>query len=521
MKTQFACAAALLAVSVAAMAGPANLTIQAGKPGATINKNIYGQFSEMLGTGVYDGIYVGENSPIPNTRGLRNDVIAALKELKVPLVRWPGGCYADYYHWRDGIGPKDKRPVHINGWGDVTENHAFGTHEFFDFVEQIGADAYVNANIGTGSPQEAADWLEYMTGTQDTTMVRARKANGREKPWPVAVYAIGNETWGCGGNMRAEYYADLYNQYATFLRTPQKPGPVMLASGDRSGEYTDFTKVLMANRRAPMDAISLHYYTILGPDWDHKDTATGFTEAGWIQTLANTVKMDGFIAKHDAVMTAAEKKTAAAGGPKNKIGLYIDEWGTWYKPAPGTNPGFLVQQNSLRDAIVAAANLNIFHKYASRVQMTSIAQTVNVLQAMILTDGPKMVLTPTYHVFHMFKPFQDATNLPIVLKTDTYKYGKWSVPQVSASAARSKDGKIIVGLANLDPHKPATITTALSGVAASSVTGEILTAGAMDAHNTFDKPDVVKPVAFKDAKLVNGSLNVTLPPMSVVVLTVQ
>ena len=503
--------------------GATTLVIRADQPGAVINKNVYGQFSEHLGSGVYGGIYVGRNSPIPNTRGFRNDVISALKELKVPMVRWPGGCYADEYHWRDGIGPMEKRNTRINtNWGGVPDPNTFGTHEFFDFVEMIGADAYVNANVGTGSPQEAAQWLEYMTGDQDTTLVKERQANGRDKPWKVAVYAMGNETWGCGGNMRPDYYADVYNRFATFMKTPQNPKPVMLASGDRDGSATDFTLALMKNRRGAMDAISMHYYTVLGPTWFNKDTATGFDEAGWINILANTIKMDGYIKKHDAIMTAAEKKVSgAAHGPKNKIGLYIDEWGTWYKPEPGSNPGFLVQQNTIRDAIVAAANFNIFHKYAARVQMTSIAQTVNVLQAMILTDGPRMALTPTYHVFHMYKPFQGATSLPVAIKTGTYRYGKWSVPQVSASAARTTEGTIVVGLANLDPHRPARVSALLNGVRAGKVKGEILTAGAMDAHNTFDNPDTVHPAAFEGVSLAGGKLTGTLPPQSVVVLTVM
>ncbi len=517
MKTYLAaCAAVLLASS--AFAAPASLTIHADKPGATINKYVYGQFSEMLGSGVYGGIWVGENSPIPNTRGLRNDVIAALKELHVPLVRWPGGCYADEYHWRDGIGPKDKRTTRLNtNWGGVVDPNTFGTHEFFDLVEQIGADAYVNANVGTGSPQEAAQWLEYMTGTADTTLVKERKANGRDKPFKVAIYAMGNETWGCGGNMRAEYYADLYNQYATFMKTTQNPAPIMLASGDRSGDATDFTKVLMENRRARMDGISLHYYTVLGDKWEIKDAAVGFSEENWIKVLANTVKMDGYIKTHDELMTAAEEKA----GSTKKVGLYIDEWGTWYKPEPGTNPGFLVQQNTIRDAIVAAANLNIFHKYAARVEMTSIAQTINVLQAMILTDGPKMLLTPTYHVFHMYKPFQDATSLPIDVKTGTYGYGGITVAQVSASAAKTKDGAIVIGLANLDPHNAAQVSAAIAGAKTGTVKGEVLTAATMDAHNSFTAPNAVHPVAFNGAKLANGKLSLSLPPESVVVLTIR
>jgi alpha-N-arabinofuranosidase len=496
------------------------LTIHADRPAAVINKNIYGQFSEHLGSGVYGGIYVGENSSIPNTRGFRNDVVAALKELKVPMVRWPGGCFADEYHWRDGIGPREKRTVRINtNWGGVPESNSFGTHEFFDFAEMIGADAYVNANVGTGSPQEAAQWLEYMTGNQETTLVKERKANGREKPWKVSIYAMGNETWGCGGNMRPEYYSDVYNQYATFMKTQPGAMPELLASGDHDNQ-TVFTSSLLKNVRARMDAISLHYYTILGPNWENKDSATGFSEAGWINTLANTLKMDGFIQAQDAIMTDFEKKRFG-NNPGKKIGLYVDEWGTWYKPEPGSNPGFLVQQNTLRDAVVAAANFNIFHKYADRVRMTAIAQTINVLQAMILTDGPKMILTPTYHAFHMYKPFQDAISLPIDIQTVDYKYDKWSVPQVSASAAKSKDGSIVIGLTNLDPNKAANVSIAIAGAQISQVKGEALTADRMDAHNTFKNPESIHPAPFDGAKLSGNKLNITLPAKSVVVLKLK
>jgi alpha-L-arabinofuranosidase len=513
-------AALSLQFTLAAEQAATTITIQAGRPGATINKNVYGQFSEHLGSGIYGGIYVGENSPIPNTRGFRNDVIAALKELKVPMVRWPGGCFADEYHWRDGIGPKDKRPVRINtNWGGVPENNSFGTQEFFDFVEMIGADAYVNANVGTGSPQEAAQWLEYMTGDQNTTLVKERRANGREKPWKVSIYAMGNETWGCGGNMRPEYYADVYNQYASFMKTQPGFMPEMLASGDHD-DQTVFTTELMNNARSRMDAISLHYYTILGPRWENKDTATGFNEAGWINTLANTLRMDDFIKKQDAIMTAVEEKRGS-GAPRKKTGLYVDEWGTWYKPEPGSNPGFLVQQNSLRDAVIAAANFNIFHKYADRVRMTAIAQTINVLQAMILTDGPKMILTPTYHVFRMYKPFQDAASLPLNIKTGVYRYGQWTVPQISASAAKTKDGFIVIGLANLDPHNAASISAVIEGAQAAKVKGELLTADAMDAHNTFENPDAIHPVVFDGVKIDGHRLSLMLPAKSVVVLKLQ
>ena len=526
---------AVAALALAVLAAPAiaaspqaatAITIHANKPGAVINKDVYGQFSEHLGSGIYGGIYVGKDSPIPNTGGFRNDVIAALKELKVPMVRWPGGCFADEYHWRDGIGPQKDRPVRINtNWGGVPENNAFGTHEFFEFVHLIGADAYVNANVGTGTPAEAAQWLEYMSGDQDTTLVRERRANGQDKPWKVAVYAMGNETWGCGGHMSGEYYTDLYKQYASFMKTKPEYRPELLASGDHD-DQTAFTTALMdALVKDPyfgMDAISLHYYTILGPRWENKDKATGFSESGWINMMANTLKMDGFIKKQDAIITSYEKKLPPGYFEhRKKVGLYVDEWGSWYLPEPGSNPGFLVQQNTIRDAVLAAANFNIFHKYAERVRMTAIAQTVNVLQAMILTDGSKMLKTPTYWAYHMYKPFQDATSLPLEIKSAVYKYGEWSVPQVSASAARSKDGAIVIGLANLDPNQPAEISAVIAGAKEGQVKGEVLTAATMDAHNTFDHPNAVHPVAFDGATLAGGKLTVKLPPKSVVVLTLN
>ena len=515
--------AALLAIlwvpaAEAATPAQATITIHADKPGATINKNVYGQFSEHLGAGIYGGFWVGENSAIPNTRGFRNDVVAALKDLHVPVIRWPGGCFGDEYHWREGVGPRDKRVVRINhNWGGVPEDNAFGTHEFFDFLDLIGADAYVSANVGTGSPAEMVDWLEYMTSDQDTTLTRLRKANGRDKPWKLSMLAIGNETWGCGGNMTPQYYADIFKQYATFIRTKPEERPIVIASGGHDSD-TSWTKTLMSSTkdgdgRFGMDAISFHYYTIKGIKWEDKGNAVGFGEDEWMDHIANTLKMDTFLKKNIAIMNKYD--------PKKRVGFYVDEWGTWYLPEPGKEPGFLYQQNTIRDAVIAAANFNIFHKYADRVRMTSIAQTINVLQAMILTDGPKMVLTPTYHVFHMFIPFQGATSLPVDLKTPRYSYGKKTVPIVSVSAARVASGDIDVALVNLNPNHAVRVSVAIAGVKPGGVSGTILTGPSMDAHNTFEDPDAVHPVAFNDAQIAKGRLTVTLPAKSVVVLDVK
>jgi alpha-N-arabinofuranosidase len=508
--------AGLLAVTASA-ATNVELTLDATKPGPVINKNIYGQFAEHLGRGIYEGVWVGEKSKIPNTKGFRKDVIAALKDLQVPLVRWPGGCFADEYHWRDGIGPRNKRPVRVNtNWGGVEENNAFGTHEFFDFAELIGAEVYVNGNLGTGTPQEMAEWLEYMTSDSKSTLAELRRKNGRDKPWRVDYFAIGNEAWGCGGNMRPEYYADLYNHYASFLKTPKDNTPKFIASGGHS-EDTRWAEHLTAsikpNWSLKFDAVSFHYYTLPRGDWVKKGAATNFPETEWISTFVQTLRMDEFIRNNKVVMDKND--------PEKKIGFYVDEWGTWYDVAEGTNPGFLFQQNTLRDALVAAVNFNIFHAHADRVHMTNIAQMVNVLQAMILTDKEKMLLTPTYHAFHMYKPFQDATSIPVSFRsTPTYSLGTASVPAVSASAARGKDGKVYLAVVNIDPRQEANITLALQGVNAQRASGRLLTASAMDAHNTFAAPEAIKPVDYQ-ASVQGGKVNIAVPAKALIVLALE
>lgn len=503
-------------LTATAMAAPVDLTVNADQPGPVINKNIYGQFAEHLGHGIYEGIWVGEKSKIPNTRGFRKDVVAALKDLQVPLIRWPGGCFADEYHWRDGIGPRNKRPVKVNtNWGGVEENNAFGTHEFFELAEMLGSEVYVNGNLGTGTPQEMAEWLEYMTSDTNSSLAQLRRKNGRDKPWRVHYFAVGNEAWGCGGNMSPEYYTDLYKHYATFLKTPKDNTPKFIASGGHSEDTKwaeHLTGNIVTNHGLKFDAVSFHYYTLPKGNWETKGAAIDFPETEWISTFAQTMRMDEFIRNNKVVMDKND--------PQKRVGFYVDEWGTWYDPQPGTNPGFLRQQNTLRDALVAAVNFNIFHAHADRVHMTNIAQMINVLQAMILTDKEKMVLTPTYHAYHMFIPFQDATSIPVNFKSPDYTVGDTSVPAISASAARGKDGKIYLALVNINPQSAADVSVALQGVKPGSASGRLLTADAMDAHNTFTNPDAIKPVAYS-AEVKNGKVNVNLPAKSVVVLALD
>jgi alpha-L-arabinofuranosidase len=491
----------------------ATLTVHADRPQAVIAPEIYGQFAEHLGRGMYGGLWVGPNSPIPNTRGFRNDVVTALKALGVPVVRWPGGCFADQYHWRDGIGPRAQRPVRINtSWGGVEENNAVGIHEYMDLVGQLGAKAYVNANVGTGSPHELKDWLEYMTSPTRSTLAQLRRANGRTEPWTVDYIAIGNELWGCGGNMRPQFYSDLYHQYTTFAVTPTPGVPKRIAAGAYDDNVA-WTETLMANAKpGDIDAITLHHFALPTGSWTGpKGPATGFGEDQWMSIMQRALKMDALIAAHSTVMDKYD--------PQKKVALYVDEWSNWYDVEPGTNPGFLDQQNTLRDALTAAINLNIFHAHADRVRMACITQMVNVLQAMIHTDGARMMLTPTYHVYMMYKPFRGATDLAIDVATPNYSFGDQSVPAIQSSAARAPDGHVVISLVNLDPHRAAHVDATVTGMHA--VGGNILTAAAMDAHNSFGDPNAVKPVPFGGAVLNGDDLTVDMPAKSLVVLELR
>lgn len=499
--------------TVPAMANENELLIFPEKTGATISPNIYGHFSEHLGHCIYEGIWVGEDSDIPNVRGIRTDVVEALKGIDIPVLRWPGGCFADEYHWKDGIGPKEKRPTMINThWGGVVENNHFGTHEFLDLCEQLGAEPFISANVGSGTPQEMMEWIEYMTSDAVSPMANLRRENGREEPWRVTYLGIGNENWGCGGSMRAEYYADVYRHFQTYAKNYGDNKLFKIACGASVSDY-EWTDTLMRIAKEQMHGLSLHYYTLPTGDWSKKGESTGFGEDEWFATLKSTLHMKELVAKHSAIMDVYD--------PEKEVGLMVDEWGTWYDPEPGRNPGFLWQQNTLRDALVAGINLNIFNQNSDRVRMANIAQVVNVLQAMILTDGAKILKTPTYHVFEMYKVHHDATALDFRLTTGDYGFGGESIPTLTASCSTKKDGVVQVTICNLDPNESKELICKLPGSEVNAVKGRILTAEAMDAHNTFDEPNAIHPVGFDDFEIASGSLVANLPAKSVVLLTLS
>jgi alpha-L-arabinofuranosidase len=492
-----------LAAVSAAPAQPveARLTVAQDAAGPRIEPAVYGHFVEHLGTGVYGGLWVGPDSPIPNTRGWRNDVVHALKRVGVPVMRWPGGCFADDYDWRDGIGDPAKRPVRLNKWWGGLETNRVGTHEFMDLAEMLGSEVYLAANMGSMPPRAMAEWLEYMTEGGKTTLAEERRRNGRDKPWVVKYTGIGNESWGCGGNMRPEFQADLHNQYATFLR-----GSTLRAASGEGGPGGDhLVEVLMERSGKHMDAFTLHYYTLPG-DWDKKGEALGFNADAWAKTLKTAMGIETRIAAVSRIMDKHDKD--------KRIALYVDEWGTWYDTPAGASA--LWQQNSLRDAMVAALSFNVFHRHTGRVKQTNIAQMVNVLQAMALTDGPRMLLTPTFHTFDLYRSFKGATPMKATLDTPRWKQGDIELPAVDASVARGADGKLHLALVNLDPKRPARVATNLK----SDAKGQVLTAAAMDAHNTFDKPQTLVPAPYTARAGAQG-LVLELPPKSVVVVTLN
>lgn len=490
---------------------PTTITIDTTRDQGTIGRHIYGHFAEHLGRCIYEGVWVGEDSTIPNTGGIRNDVVQALKRIKIPNLRWPGGCFADEYHWQDGIGPRTERKRTINThWGRVIENNHFGTHEFLHLCELLNCEPYIAGNVGGGSPHEMQEWVEYMTFDGGSTLADLRRQNGREKPWRVKYFGIGNENWGCGGNMTAEHYANVYRRYQTYVRDFGENQIYKIACGSSDFKY-DWTEVLMREAAQYMDGLSLHYY-IVPRVWTDKGSATEFTEDDWFVTLEKALCMDEIVTKHSEIMDRYDAD--------KRVGLIVDEWGVWHNVEPGTNPGFLYQQNTLRDALVAGIVLNILNQHCDRVHMANLAQTINVLQALILTDQDRILLTPTYHVFDMYQVHQDATLLETRVEDEAgYIHNGERLPQINVAASRDEAGGVHVSLCNLDPKATAEVKlTFLGADTIGRVSGRILTAKDMTTHNTFDRPEQLKPAAFQSFSTSGRILTAELAPMSVTVL---
>lgn len=499
----------------------AKLVINANKKLSRIHKELQGQFSEHLGRCIYEGIYVGENSEIPNVNGMRTDVVEALKQIRVPVLRWPGGCFADEYHWKDGIGPKEKRKKIVNThWGGVVEDNSFGTHEYFELCRQLGCETYVNGNMGSGTVQEMSEWVEYMTFEGVSPMADLRAENGHEKAWKVDFFGVGNENWGCGGNMNPEFYGNMYRRYQTYVRNYAGNQKIQkIACGANVDDYEWTQEVLKTccrrngdGQHGFMDGLSLHYYTHPG-GWENKGSATEFDEKMWYQTMKKTLYMEELITRHGAIMDQFD--------PKKEIGMIVDEWGTWFDVEPGTNPGFLYQQNTMRDALVAGINLNIFNKHSDRVKMANIAQMVNVLQSVILTEGAKMIKTPTYHVFDMYKYHQDAELCDSTLETKEVGVEENNmVPNLTESVSVDANGVMHITMTNLDLENAYPIEAAILGMRPEQITAEIVT-GEMHEKNTFEDPDCVKVQSFDGVSKVHGGIAFTIPACSVLHIAVS
>jgi len=504
----------LLLLAVSPIFAQTTISINTENNGGMIDRHIFGQFSEHLGRGIYPGIWVGEGSEIQNTEGYRTDVLEALTALKIPNIRWPGGCFADDYRWRDGIGPKNKRPITLNAlWGQVSEDNSFGTHEFLRFTDLINAEPYISANVGSSSPKDMSDWIEYLTYDGETTLTKMRKENGREESWSIKFFGIGNESWGCGGNMKAEFYADNYKQFATYAHNLSGNELFKIASGKYDVEY-DWTDTLMSKAGNMMDAISLHFYTIPTGDWTNKGSSTEFSEEEYIATITYSLRMDEFIEGHSKVMDKYD--------PEKRVVLAVDEWGIWTDPLEGTNSGFLEQQNSLRDAFIASTTFDIFAKHNDRVKLANIAQTVNVLQAMVLTEGDKMIKTPTYYAFEFYTVHYDAMYYPLEFVSPLYTLGEVSIPAIHGTASESEDGSINITLTNVDAKNSHDLILEINSLNGKSISStRILTADNVNSYNSFENSKIVTPTDYNGAKVTNNSLTVSIPSKSLVVITLK
>ncbi|MBP2630360.1 MAG: abfA3 [Firmicutes bacterium] len=465
-----------------------------------ISKYIQGQFSEHLGRGIYEGIWVGKHSKISNTNGMRNDVVAALKKINVPVLRWPGGSFADEYHWEDGIGPNDQRRKIVNhSWGGVVEDNSFGTHEYFELCRQLGCDSYVNVNLGSGTIREMSDWIEYMTSSGESTMAQLRAKNGHPAPWKVKFLGLGNEAWLGGGSMRPEYYADVYRRFQTYI--PEYNGPIYkIASGPSVDDY-HWTDIVMKNTRGYLNGLSLHHYAMTDV-WEKKGEAVNFQKDEWGRLLYNARKMDDLIANHLTHMGQYD--------PNHTTDLIVDEWGTWLKAEKGTNPAFLYQQNTIRDAIVAATTLNIFSKYAEHIKMANIAQMVNVLQAMIITYEDQMVLTPTYYVFDMYKYHQDA------ILVDAFSNNGEDINYTISM----KNNEYIISVCNTSIVEEHNITITFGNSIQSPTYSKWIHSNIMNKHNTFDNPNNIIEEDFNHFTVKDTELFIRSDKMSVITIKI-
>lgn len=500
--------AGLAAVGAGLKAPELTVDVLLDEPVGTIKPSVYGQFTEHIGGVIYDGIWVGADSKIPNIGGIRKTLVDHVKRLGRVVVRWPGGCFADRYHWRDGIGPAAHRPRRFGRWREATEPNTFGTHEFIRFCRLCEVEPYFAANVGTGSPEEFQQWVEYCNAPAgSTTLADERAASGDLAPLGVRYWGVGNESWGCGGKFTPEDYCREYRRFTEWL-PEYGVKPYLIAAGP-NGNDLDWTRRFFAKwadgTRAPIQGWAPHYYC------GTTGHALKFNADQWYEQLAKANQMEKLIVD--------QWNALAAHDPEHRIKLVVDEWGAWHPAGTEINPNHLFEQmGTLRDALVAALTLDTFNRHAEKVDMANVAQLVNNLHSLFLADGDKFVATPNFHVFEMYRPHHDATSVRIEVRAPAVAFGPAAAPgrifRIAGSASRSGRRALTLTLVHTHATEPAEIAIRLRGGSAASVRRTVLTHQELNAHNTFARPETVVPRSTAD-DMRGAELRCALAPASI------
>lgn len=492
----------------------ATISVKLDSSVGVINPNIYGHFTEHIGGVIYDGIWVGKDSKIPNVDGIRKDIVDYLRRINPPVIRWPGGCFADTYHWRDGIGPADKRPKRYDRWTDVGESNQFGTHEFMHFCRLVGAEPLLSANVGTGTAQEFQEWMDYCNAPAgQTTLADMREKNGSREPFNVRYWGIGNEAWGCGGNFTAEDYCTEYRKFVTLL--PAYNLPLFLVGSGPHNNDIQWTKRFFGKLndcveewgKAPINGWAPHYYC------GASGGAVDFSEDQWYDLIASAEKMEPLVNDQWKALTEFD--------PKHEVKLVVDEWGTWHPGGTEINKAHTLEQMStMRDAVIAAVTLDIFNRNCDKVAMSNIAQLVNNLQSLFLADGPKFVATPNFYVYEMYKVHQGAKEVDLDIKSPEANYqieGNKRTLTVLSGSASVKDKKLHISIVNANTKNAVEANIDLSGVVVSGGKQTVLTNKDIHAHNTFEKPNEVVSVT-TPLEISGGAFKHVFPAASITML---
>lgn len=512
----------------ASSAASARIEILPDEPIGTISPNIYGHFTEHLGGCIYDGIWVGENSKITNVGGIRKELIDNLKRLKPPMIRWPGGCFADSYNWRDGVGPRAERPKRTNFWANTPylqnapdgpqkyEPNAFGTNEFAHFCKAVGAEPYFAANVRSLKAFDFYEWIEYCNSPAGTTSgAELRAKGGAREPFNVKYWGVGNESWGCGGGFTGDEYAVEFRRFVEWV--PEFGLDLhFIASGPNVADYAwtrTFFQKLTEKGKGPLRNVfgtALHYYCGTTGNGE----STSFDEAGWYELLHKATYMEQLVNNHWAIMGEVDTQ--------HRVKLVVDEWGAWHHTDPSINPSYLwAYYPTLRDALVSGITLDIFNRHADKVTMASAAQLINNIHTSFLAVGDRFTVTPVFHVFEMYAPHQGGQAVR----------AEFSASPVSASTAGAKlsgltgscsvkSKQAILTVVNPDLKNAQDTEIVMRGASIQSAKAIVLTASDMRAHNTLDQPHVLEP---REEAAIAGwpGLHYTFKPASVTRLAIS